>query len=117
MTTREEENSQLSLVNNLERKLTLKIEKLEYSLSKKIDELTSKLEATNTKFDHAIDKQNENKLKMEKIETLLAFQNKANDMLTTHEIRINNAIKDLENAKYKYDKIFIDNLTVPGYIG
>jgi hypothetical protein len=35
MTTREEENSQLSLVNNLERKLTLKIEKLEYSLSKK----------------------------------------------------------------------------------
>ena len=117
MTTREEENSQLSLVNNLERKLTLKIEKLEYSLSKKIDELTSKLEATNTKFDHAIDKQNENKLKMEKIESLLAFQNKANDMLTTHEIRINNAIKDLENAKYKYDKIFIDNLTVPGYIG
>ena len=117
MTTREEENSQLSLVNNLERKLTLKIEKLEYSLSKKIDELTSKLEATNTKFDHAFDKQNENKLKMEKIESLLAFQNKANDMLTTHEIRINNAIKDLENAKYKYDKIFIDNLTVPGYIG
>ena len=32
MTTREEENSQLSLVNNLERKITLKIEKLEYSL-------------------------------------------------------------------------------------
>ena len=117
MTTREEENSQLSLVNNLERKITLKIEKLEYSLSKKIEELTTQLETTNTKFDHAISKQNENKLKMEKIESLLAFQNKANDMLTTHEIRINNAIKDLENAKYKYDKIFIDNLTVPGYIG
>ena len=117
MTTREEENSQLSLVNNLERKITLKIEKLEYSLSKKIEELTTQLETTNTKFDHAISKQNENKLKMEKIESLLAFQNKANDMLTTHEIRINNAIKDLENAKYKYDKIFIDNLTVPGYVG
>ncbi len=105
------------MVNNLERKIALKIEKLEYSLSKKIEELTTQLETTNTKFDHAISKQNENKLKMEKIESLLAFQNKANDMLTTHEIRINNAIKDLENAKYKYDKIFIDNLTVPGYIG
>ena len=26
-------------------------------------------------------------------------------------------INDLNKAKIKYDKIFIDNLTVPGYIG
>ena len=26
-------------------------------------------------------------------------------------------MKDLSNAKFKYDKIFIENLTVPGYIG
>ena len=46
-----------------------------------------------------------------------SFKKKAESQLITHQIRINNIISDLKESKYKYDKIFIDNLSVPGFIG
>ena len=55
--------------------------------------------------------------KLDKVDQFSSFQNKANDLLTTHDIRINSMMSELSSAKIKYDKIFIDNLTVPGYIG
>lgn len=58
-----------------------------------------------------------NKSKLEKIDELTSFISKTNDVLTTHEIRISTAIKDISNAKCKYDKIILDNLNVPGFIG
>ena len=38
-------------------------------------------------------------------------------MLITHEIRINNNIEEIGSIRMKYDKAFIDNMLVPGYIG
>ena len=46
-----------------------------------------------------------------------AFVNKANDKLISHEIRINCLREDLSKNVQKYDKIYLDNLEVPGYIG
>ena len=48
---------------------------------------------------------------------LEAFKNKVNDMLLTHEIRINNNIKDIANFSSKYDKIISENFLVPGFVG
>ena len=55
--------------------------------------------------------------KIEKISTIDTFMNKTNDQLITHEIRINNLSSDLIKAIQKYDKIYLDNLELPGYIG
>ena len=43
--------------------------------------------------------------------------NKTNDQIITHEIRINNLSQDFIKSVQKYDKIYLDNLELPGYIG
>jgi hypothetical protein len=57
------------------------------------------------------------RIKLEKISELQTFQKKANDQLISHEIKLSNLQKDLNSACYKYDKIYLDNLVVPGTIG
>ena len=55
--------------------------------------------------------------KLEKIKAYEAFMNKSNDKLISHEIRINNLREDLSKSTQKYDKIYLENLELPGYIG
>ena len=55
--------------------------------------------------------------KIDKISNFELFINKTNDQLITHEIRINNLSSDFLKATQKYDKIYLDNLELPGYIG
>ena len=59
----------------------------------------------------------EQQIKLDKITELETFKNKANDIIISHDIRINSLIKDVENAIYKYDREISQNLTVPGFIG
>ena len=54
---------------------------------------------------------------LEKLNTIENFVNKANDKLVSHDIRINCLREDLSKNVQKYDKIYLDNLEVPGYIG
>ena len=55
--------------------------------------------------------------KIDKISKFELFVNKTNDQLITHEIRINNLSSDFIKSTQKYDKIYLDNLELPGYIG
>ena len=55
--------------------------------------------------------------KLDKLKTYDAFINKANDKLISHEIRINCLREDLTKTTQKYDKIYLENLEIPGYIG
>ena len=54
---------------------------------------------------------------LDKINTIETFVNKTNDRLISHDIRINCLREDLNKNVQKYDKIYLDNLEVPGYIG
>ena len=55
--------------------------------------------------------------RIDKFNTYETFTIKVNDQLISHEIRINNLRDDLHKATQKYDKIYLDNLELPGYIG
>ena len=55
--------------------------------------------------------------KLDKFKTYEQFVLKTNDNITSHEIRINNLREDFSKATQKYDKIYLDNLEVPGFIG
>ena len=55
--------------------------------------------------------------KSDKIDNLVEKIDKMNELLTFHDVRINNLIKDLSNACFKYDKIYLNNLILPGKIG
>ena len=86
------------------------IEKTEskYSeLTKRISNNYSDILTSQAKINNRIDKLN----------TYETFTIKTNDQLISHEIRINNLRDDLNKATQKYDRIYLDNLELPGYIG
>jgi hypothetical protein len=60
---------------------------------------------------------NTDKAYVDRIQDLLSFQRKTNDQMNSYELRINNVTKSLKDACYKYDKIYLDNLCIPGVIG
>ena len=55
--------------------------------------------------------------RLDKFNSYESFVAKTNDNLTSHEIRINNLREDYTKTVQKYDKIYLDNLELPGYIG
>ena len=56
-------------------------------------------------------------VKLDKFNEIDVFKKKSESQIITHDIRINNLMEELKELKFKYDKIIIDNLTVPGFIG
>ena len=56
-------------------------------------------------------------LKISKIDGLEKFGVRADNKLSSHELRITTILKEIEKIKEKYDKIFLDNLLIPGHIG
>ena len=55
--------------------------------------------------------------RLDKFNSYESFVAKTNDNITSHEIRINNLREDFTRTVHKYDKIYLDNLELPGYIG
>ena len=53
----------------------------------------------------------------DKVNELENFRNKIDSIMISHEIRINNNIKDIEEMKFRYDREINENLTVPGFVG
>ena len=55
--------------------------------------------------------------RLDKLNSYESFSSKTNDQLISHEIRINNLREEYNKSVQKYDKIYLDNLELPGYIG
>ena len=87
-----------------------KIEKTE----KNYLELTKRI--TNN-YSDIISSQAEINNRIDKLNSYESFYAKTNDQLISHEIRINNLREDYNKSVQKYDKIYLDNLELPGYIG
>lgn len=115
-------------LNSLKEEIFLSIRQLEKkffeSLTVKTAQLSDEYEKYNEKLDFII-ANNRNmietvvseKINMEKLNSLEAFKNKADGMLISHEIRINNQNKEIGEMKNKYDRVIEDNLIVPGFVG
>jgi hypothetical protein len=91
---------------------------------KKSSEIEEKNEVSIKKINSMMDKNtemfnsiNSQKLQLEKIVELEIFKNKMSDMILSHEIRIKELIKDVNDIKFKYDREITQNLYLPGYIG
>ena len=107
----------LAKISELEAKLTLKLQQQSTESTNNFITYATKLNDLDQKYTTLNSGIAEQKVKLTKIDEFDAFKRKADDQLITHEIHLNNTMKDLANAKFKYDKMFIDNLTVPGYVG
>ena len=85
--------------------------------TKKISDLQESSENILKKSKIILDNYSTNKINESKINEFDSFQNEVNDMLITHEIRINNNIKEISNISSKHDKIISENIYIPGIIG
>ena len=104
------------------------IKKLETNINEKITTLSKKLESYN------LMNENKNRYHKEKLEEIIKkvdtteFQNQIKDKMEKYKLKIDETIinsnvkiikieKDLANACYKYDKLFLKNMASPGLIG
>ena len=76
---------------------------------------TSKL--INNNYQNIIQTQAIMNSRLDQLKNYETFSAKTNDKLVSHEIRINNLREDLSKTCQKYDKIYLDNLELPGFIG
>ncbi len=91
---------------------------------KEFEEIKSRLTETEKNFDihklkieSILDESQINKNKIDKINELVVFSKKTTDQILSIDIKLGSLQKEFSNACYKYDKIFLDNLHVPGTIG
>ena len=103
-------------IKDMEKKFLALLDSKEMNTNKEIGNIYEQLSDTIEKKiivqDYSVQK-----IDHQKMSELQVFKNKVESMLITHEIRINNNIQDLLKSQSKYDKIIIDNLLLPGYIG
>ena len=121
-------NLAANLILNLKEELLFDIRETENKIIDRVNKKWCQIESTNNSLLDKINLMMENnkqmfesitlqKMKLDKISDYEPFKNKIESMVTTHEIRINSVLNDLYTARAKYDKIFSDNLSVPGFIG
>ena len=96
------------------------LEKL-FEYKSKTEKIKSDFDSTNkisnSKFSNIIDNQAQMTSRLDQLNNYESFVHATNDKLISHEVRINNMREDFSNATQKYDKIYLDNLELPGYIG
>ena len=107
----------LKEMKNLKNETEKKFEEINTKTNTSLIELDTKLNTITQQNTKLINSYAEIIVKLEKLKELDIFKKKIEDQIITHEIRLNNTMKDLSDSKFKYDKIFIDNLLVPGFIG
>lgn len=99
--------------NKLNFQIMVKYEQMTEKNNKFIEDLNIMLEKNKSLIDSATS-QNINFYKINDFDN---FRKKTDSMLITHEIRINNSIKDIQDIRFKIGKETSDSLTIPGFIG
>ena len=110
-------NEILSHLQQLDKSFSLKIQEQALKTSNIINEMNEKMNSLIEKNTFLSDTLSNIKFKAEKLDELDAYKKKSEQQILTHDISLKETIKDFSNLKYKYDKIFLDNLTIPGQIG
>jgi hypothetical protein len=87
------------------------------SVLSNVAEQTDKFDKMGVQLNELNSMVNTDKIYVNRIDELLQFMRKTTDQINSHELRIANVTKSLQTSCYKYDKIFLDNLQIPGTIG
>ena len=109
------QNEILTDLKKMELRINEKISKITSFLSEEKNKNDSKIQEFTSKFDE---------LQIKKIEFTEQINNSLNSLklkqeeyASKNEIRISMIQKDLSNACFKYDKVLINNLTIPNLVG
>ena len=86
-------------------------------ITSSIKEVENKIRTILDKNNHLFEQISTFKVKSEKIDHLEKTVYNNNEHIIDNDVRICSLRKDLDNACYKYDKIYLNNLIVSGQIG
>jgi len=104
-------------IRNVEQKLnlqiTIKTQDITEKNNKFVEEYNTMVQKNKTLL-NTITSQN---IQFDKINDFDNFRKKTESMMITHEIRINNTIKDIKDIQFKLGKEIHENFNVPGFIG
>lgn len=104
-------------LKNLEKNMKQQIETLNIKLSSKLLELEKSQQEQFTKISEISSLLQPEMENNKKISDLISFKKKTTDQMISYDFKFTHLQKDLNNIAYKYDKIYLDNLLIPGTIG
>ena len=107
----------LSLLKERDKIFLNKLSDYKTSTDKIKFEFNSENKLTNSKFSKIIDTQAKMTSRLDQLSDFENFVTKTKEKLVSHEVRLTNIRSDFSLATQKYDKIYLDNLELPGYIG
>ena len=107
----------LKVMRNIEKQLLEKMKMKDIETESKIADFDLKL----AKFQEINKRMYESVIEqhtfLEKIQHLYDFHSKTETRLISFDVKLSNFLCDLTSIKSRYDKLFLENLTVPGIIG
>ena len=107
----------LKLIREMGKQLFEGLKQKSFELDSKLSEIESKLSKYKEINKRMYDTILEQKVYIEKIKNLTDFKSKTETRLLSFDIKLSNFFSELVSFKSRYDKIIIDNLTIPGVIG
>ena len=107
------------LKNNrdLEKKLKSQIEQYTNEFVENISVFKQRITSISDINNKIVNSLPEINFQISKIDAIEKFDKKTDNRISTQESRLMAIMNEIEKIKTKYDKIFIDNMTVPGYVG
>ena len=111
------QNDMLTDLKKLELQINNKVSNINQTLAKKTNEYDSKFIKISENISGLISQLATRKYDNERVEELLSIQNKFSEQIIENQNRISIIDKHLEDSIFRYDKIILDNLQLPGIIG
>ena len=110
-------NEILKDIRDFQKKITEQMTSKNITIDTDLERIHGKLEQLISSNKTTSQKLIEHQVKFNSVNELESFKKKNEDNTKVFELRLNQAINDIEETKIKYDKIIGDNLMVPGIIG
>ena len=111
------QNELLNDMKKLELQLNGKVASINQLLLTKMGDYDNKFTKIFENITELISQMAERKYDNERVEELLKMRNRFSDQIIENQSRLSIIDKSLEKALFRYDKIIVDNLSVPGLIG
>ena len=105
------------MLSEIEERLKNRYNALENLINSRISAYDTRLIGIENKLNLHSTKITKLIIELENCSDLLPIEKKNSETLISHEIKINNLNKEISDACYKYDKMYLDNLVIPGQIG
>ena len=107
----------VNAISEIEEKATNRMNQIQSTLNSKFSIYQSKIEDIDKTLKEISSKVINLQITNDSFHNILPNQKKFSESLMTYDIRLSNLSKELSNANFKYDKIILDNLIIPGQVG